>query len=187
VLRIYSISRPYLGCGWAIHPLTGSLLKFSASDVPKFRAGKLPEKVVSALNFCDHPYTLNPTSRKDDLPQNDSNKIAKIYSRLSFLRKKSFFISIAYAAIGCRIYPDATIAMRALINELPSHDSEACLQRALTVAKCSKKFKTHGVVLIGAQLPLKSLHAWIVEDGVQPDPEDRQWVNFLPLLALAYP
>ena len=77
--------------------------------------------------------------------------------------------------------------MRALINELPSHDSEACLQRALTVAKCSKKFKTHGVVLIGAQLPLKSLHAWIVEDGVQPDPEDRQWVNFLPLLALAYP
>jgi hypothetical protein len=64
--------------------------------------------------------------------------------------------------------------------------TESCLQKALTVAKTSKKFKTHGVLFIGAQLPLKNMHAWIIEDGIQPDQADRNWINYLPLLALAY-
>ena len=64
--------------------------------------------------------------------------------------------------------------------------AESCLQKALTVAKVSKKFKSHGVLFIGAQLPLKSMHAWIIEDGIQPDQSDRKWINYLPLLALAY-
>ena len=47
-------------------------------------------------------------------------------------------------------------------------------------------FKKNGVLFIGAQLPLKSLHAWIIEDNFQPDRDDRQWINYRPLLALTY-
>jgi hypothetical protein len=78
-------------------------------------------------------------------------------------------------------------AMSAIDRIFPGdQNTESCLQRALTVAKVSKKFKSHGVLFIGAQLPLKNMHAWIIEDGIQPDRADRKWINFLPLLAIAY-
>ena len=187
MLRIYSIAKPYSGSGWAIHPFSGSLLKFSESDVSKFESTQIPTKVLLALDFCNNPYKLSPPLFLDEsIGYYNDTKIESVYRHLSYLRKKSFFLSLIYAGIGKRLYPDSISAMKALTRKLPSHDTEACLQRALTVAKTSKKFKSHGVLFIGAQLPLKSLHAWIIEDGVQPDAQDRQWINFLPLLALTY-
>jgi hypothetical protein len=187
VLSIYSIAKTYLGKGWAIHPLSGSLLKFAESDLVKFKSTQIPPKVLLALDFCNNPYKLSPPIYFDEsIACYNDKKIESVYRKLSYLRRKSFFLSIIYAGIRKKLYPDSISAMNALARILPSHDSEACLQRALTVAKTSKKFKSHGVLFIGAQLPLKSLHAWIIEDGVQPDAQDRQWINFLPLIALTY-
>jgi hypothetical protein len=56
----------------------------------------------------------------------------------------------------------------------------------LTVAKCSNSFKKNGVIFIGAHLPLKDMHAWIIEGNHQPDNEDRQWINYVPLMAITY-
>jgi hypothetical protein len=61
-----------------------------------------------------------------------------------------------------------------------------CLQRCLSVAKTSSSFQKSGVIFIGALLPLREMHAWIIEDGQQPDNEDRDWINFTPLLALCF-
>jgi hypothetical protein len=30
------------------------------------------------------------------------------------------------------------------------------------------------------------MHAWIIENGTQPDPQDREWILYRPLLALYY-
>jgi hypothetical protein len=48
----------------------------------------------------------------------------------------------------------------------------------------SRKFADMGVVLIGVFLPSRSLHAWIIEDGMQPDSSDKQWINFQPVAAV---
>ena len=134
------------------------------------------------------PYQLGSTS-EINLALNTENDLAlkKIYSRVSYFRKKSFFVSTLYASLKRPIYGNSFEAMSAISRIFPEEQyAESCLQKALTVAKVSKKFKSHGVLFIGAQLPLKSMHAWIIEDGIQPDRADRKWVNYLPLLALAY-
>jgi len=40
------------------------------------------------------------------------------------------------------------------------------------------------VIFIGVFLPSKSMHAWIIEDGIQPDPSDTMWINFQPVAVL---
>ena len=188
MLKFYSLSSTYLDSGWAIHPLSGALLKFSVSKVTSFRSHNLPEKVLSALAFCKEPYQLSP-ALKSNIGVNAEVEagLKNIYTRLSFLRRYSFFASILYARLRCPIYESAFEAMNAISHLFPEDKyAESCLQRALTAAKTSKKFKTHGVLFIGAQLPLKNMHAWIIEDGIQPDIEDRQWINYLPLVALTY-
>jgi hypothetical protein len=188
VLKLYSLSSTYLESGWAIHPLSGALLKFSDAKVPSFRAKKLPLKVSSALALCMEPYQLNPAPNLiPDLNSTSEIDLKKIYSRLSYLRRKSFLLSVFYTSLRRPIYETSFDAMSDISRLFPEDlHAESCLQKALTVAKVSKKFKSHGVLFIGAQLPLKSMHAWIIEDGIQPDQADRKWVNYLPLLALAY-
>ena len=134
------------------------------------------------------PYQLNPAPNL--IPVSNSKAeidLKKIYSRLSYLRKKSFLLSVFYTSLRRSLYETSFEAMSDISHLFPEDQyAESCLQKALTVAKVSKKFKSHGVLFIGAQLPLKSMHAWIIEDGIQPDQADRRWINYLPLLALAY-
>lgn len=188
MLKFYSLSSKYLESGWSIHPLSGSLIKFPESKVPSFRAQNLPLKVSSALALCMEPYQLVPASNPNpNLNSRAEIDLKIIYSRLSYLRKKSFLLSVFYTSLRKPIYETSFEAMSDLSRLFPEDQyAESCLQKALTVAKVSKKFKSHGVLFIGAQLPLKSMHAWIIEDGIQPDQADRKWVNYLPLLALAY-
>lgn len=188
MLKFYFLSSTYLGSGWAIHPLTGALIKYPESKVSSFRSENLPAKISTALGFCMEPYQLGSMLEIVPAVSNEHDLALKqIYSRLSYFREKNFFASILYASLRRPIYENSIEAMSAISRVFPEDQyTEACLQRALTVAKMSIKFKSHGVLLIGAQLPLKSMHAWIIEDGFQPDKTDRRWINYLPLLALAY-
>jgi hypothetical protein len=61
---------------------------------------------------------------------------------------------------------------------------QLCLQRAFLASKISKSFEANGVIFIGAFLPTGDMHAWIIENGIQPDSDDRGWINYRPLLAL---
>jgi len=188
VLKYYSLTSTYLDSGWAIHPLSGSLLRFDQKRIEAFKSVNIPLKVTEALHYCENPYRLTPsTMSRSDLDVGQNEKLKSIYRNLSWLRKRNFFCTVFYAGINQPLYSDSTCAMDALSNLLPQYNSaESCLQRSLTVAKTSKNFKKNGVLFIGAQLPLKSLHAWIIEDNVQPDRHDRQWINYKPLLALTF-
>lgn len=188
MLKFYSLSSTYLGSGWAIHPLSGALIKYPESKVSSFRSENLPAKVSTALSFCMEPYQLGSTlAITPALNAENDSALKTIYTRTSYFREKNFFVSTLYASLRRPIFENSLEAMSAISRLFPEdHYTESCLQRALTVAKVSIKFKSHGVLFIGAQLPLKSMHAWIIEDGIQPDMADRRWINYLPLLALAY-
>ena len=72
------------------------------------------------------------------------------------------------------------------INSLPPQvefKHQLCLQRAFLSSKISRGFIDNGVIFIGAFLPTGDMHAWIIENGKQPDYDDRGWVNYRPLLA----
>ncbi len=59
-----------------------------------------------------------------------------------------------------------------------------CLPRAIFAATTSRKFKQHGVMLIGAFLPSTQMHAWVIEDNQQPDLWDNEWICYKPVYML---
>jgi len=193
VLHTYSLGKAYLGCGWAIHPLSGSLLKTSVDNVDRFRGSELPLIVINSLNHCDKPYSLSPSlgssakSRSPNLVKSDpSFQIQNHFQKIKRYRSLNFYASILYASITRTCFMDSKEAFAALnaLNEDVTHNS--CLEKCLTVAKCSASFREKGVLLIGAHLPLQAMHAWIIEDDCQPDGDDRQWINFMPLMAISH-
>ena len=185
MLRFFSLSNTCFDSGWAIHPLSGSLLKFSPDKTPAFRAANIPKSILKAYDFCVEPYKLNPTISQNDIsiPTVDK-KLDRIYKRLARLKGVNFYLAVLYASFQTPLYADSQAAIQAINRLFPDDpDPESCLQRSLTVAKVSKSFYKDGVLFIGAQLPLKSMHAWIIEGKIQPDAADRQWINFFPLIA----
>jgi hypothetical protein len=60
------------------------------------------------------------------------------------------------------------------------------LQRCLLAAKISSSFKKNGVLFIGFSSSIKDMHAWIIEGNIQPDFDDRVWINYKPLLAITF-
>jgi hypothetical protein len=192
VFRTYSLSKAYLGSGWAIHPLSGSLLKTELSKVHNFQSSSLPSKVKNGLDCCDDPYSLTPprsSSLVSDAYRTDnfdaSLCIQSQFKKIKRWRSFNFYAAILYASIPSVCFDDSKEAFAAL-NTLDENDTrDTCLEKCLTVAKCSLSFRKKGVLFIGAHLPLQAMHAWIIEEGYQPDEDDRQWINFLPLMAIA--
>jgi hypothetical protein len=60
------------GSGWAIHPLTGNLLRFQQEKIKSFESKNIPELVTKSLKLCDEPYRLSPT--KLDITKIDNKK-----------------------------------------------------------------------------------------------------------------
>jgi len=175
-------------CSWCICPFSGSLIK--ASSKPK-NSKTVPDKVAQALRYCSNPYLCKPHIREPserhrfDQTLNTLNRMHRLLERIG---SGQFFVSRCYASIRHEIFMDTSHAMAA-IGELPSekeYSHRLCLQRTLLAAKTSKSFKTNGVLFVGSLLPTPDMHAWIIEDGCQPDANDRQWILFRPMLALYY-
>ena len=99
--------------------------------------------------------------------------------------KLNFGLGRWFSKLGQPIFKDAGEAIR-FFRKYKSGDiqNDLCLPRSLFAASTSKKFKDKGVVFIGVTLPSKSMHAWVIEDGMQPDPYDTMWINFQPVAAI---
>lgn len=191
MLRTFSLGRAYLGSGWAIHPLTGSLLKTSLESVDRFSSVKVPQKIDIALKQVNQPYLLkaplniHPLSNfvNPDLNSKEINLKNK-FENLKLYKSLNFYLALLYAGIPSICYEDSREAFVSL-NSFPIElTRDSCLEKCLTVAKCSASFRDKGVLFLGAHLPLQAMHAWIIEDDDQPDESDRQWINFLPLMAI---
>lgn len=185
MLTTTSLGRVSFENGWVIHPFSGELLKFDVQSIDLFN-GKYCKKIIEALHFCNNPYLLSRNNyiQATDVENEKIDDLSKIFSRLNILGNRRFLLSRIYSSFQTCIFENSAEAMNA-INQLPVDVTEnRCLQKCLAVAKTSTSFKENGVIFLGAHLPLKEMHAWIIEDGIQPDLEDRSWINFTPLLAI---
>jgi hypothetical protein len=146
---------------------------------------KIPEKVRIALNNNNNPYFLS-TYNIDNLDffQN-SVKLKKYIYRLNLLCDKSFYLAKLYSNSKIKEFENSTQALKFYRNiEHLKEQNTLCLPRTLFAASKSKLFKEKGVIFIGIFLPSTNLHAWIIEDGCQPDTQDIIWTNYQPIAAI---
>lgn len=174
---------------WHISPWTGSLLRKRATPA-KHAPLHLPEKLKSALALCENPFSCRWASQPSDvfLDGNDFASLEKCYRRLLMLGSGRFFLSTLYARqrLPCVDTTHEVFSGLSRIRDASENRSVRCLQRCLTAVKTSRSFPDGGVLFIGACTDALTMHAWILEDGMQPDPYDRQWINYRPLVAFSY-
>ena len=143
------------------------------------------QKLQKALDFCDNPYLMPPSGIDSKESLNRSPREARKAERLISLCRLNFFLARKYAAFSTPIFPDSKEAIDFFHNSTPRSDrSSLCLPRSLFAAKTSQGFKDKGVIFIGTFLPSRQMHAWIIEDGEQPDPCDKIWHLYKPVAAI---
>jgi len=172
---------------WTVCPITGSLLKTNMHKNEKMKM-KIPLKVLKAIEFCNQPYSccLNNDS-KEVQPRELKlvEKTNKIHEILLKIGNNRFYLTRLYSSFKHELF-NTTVESIFQINSIEIQielKHRLCLQRAFLAAKISKSFENNGVLFIGAFLPTGDMHAWIIENGVQPDSDDRGWINYRPLLA----
>jgi hypothetical protein len=171
---------------WFISPWSGALFR---STLPSFCAvsENILPKVKAALAICNEPFSCRWSpdldQRHSKIEQNSQlNWLAQAFV---FLGNKRFLFATICAGYSLGLFNTTRQAFAAIsaVQGLSWAD-DSCLQRSLLAAMTSKSFGDLGVLFIGAELSTGEMHAWIIENGEQPDSEDRSWINYRPLLAL---
>lgn len=188
MLRPYLLPILYRDHWWYISPITGSLIKTKKAPVAQ-HGRHLPRLISAALLHCEDPYLCrwDPKPITVRLEKPNERRLSTFNRMFLRLGNRRFFLSILYAGISHHLFENTQHAMGAIsmMQEHALRRDELCLPRTLLAAKTSKTFQQKGVIFIGALITTGDMHAWIIEDGRQPDPEDRFWINFRPLLAYA--
>lgn len=149
-----------------------------------------PKKLSVQLSFCHSPYTICESIelQHDGYlhgSQENRKALQKAFRIVRLWRAKAFCLACGYAALGSPCFSDSAAGIKFFrSNVLVSQQATLCLPRALFAASMSQRFPDAGVVFIGVFLPSRSMHAWIIEDGHQPDKNDSMWVNFRPVAAI---
>ncbi len=170
---------------YALNPLFGMLLEFEKSNQNKTTT--TPKKLTDALGYCNNPYTL---SKNESITIKNTPLLKKYTLRLYInllinINKLNFGLGRKFTGLGQPVFNNASTSINFFRNNKPGAiQSDLCLPRSLFAASTSKLFKEKGVVFIGVSLPSNLMHAWIIEDGKQPDPFDTMWINFQPAAAI---
>jgi len=146
----------------------------------------MPEKIHQALELCDKPYQLAASAPATNEPSPKANTIDEDRSAMRLVRlcRNNFFMSRLFAGLPTPSFETASTAIRHFREIVPGNQKTLCFSRALYAAKTSSQFSKSGVVFIGVFLPSRSMHAWVIEDRQQPDPQDTYWTNFRPVAAI---
>jgi len=173
---------------WFVSPWSGSL--YRSSLYPHWaEVVILPQKVKDALAICNEPFSCRWSPGLDqrlfETGKDNRLTLKRLARTLVVLGNKRFLLSTICAGFNFGILHTTRQAFAAVssLQGLSSAD-DACLQRSLLAAMTSRSFVESGVLFIGAELSTAEMHAWIIENGEQPDAEDRTWINYRPLLAM---
>lgn len=146
---------------------------------------QLHKKVKDALRFCNEPYLMLNAQLCLDGAHKCSEKQKTRVQRMIYLSRVNLFLARQYASYSKPFFNKSSDAINFFHEATPSSErSKLCLPRSLFAAKTSKSFKDAGVILIGVFLPSRQMHAWIIEDGQQPDPYDNIWHLYRPVAAI---
>jgi hypothetical protein len=167
---------------YIVSELTGDLLVMKRQLISYNSLDSI--KLCNALSLCDNPYKL--FFWQNISPIKYISKEIKIHARIIiFLSRINFFLAKQYASIKSEVFADSSEAISYFHSITTKKEmNNLCLPRTLFAAKTSKLFDNDGVIFIGVFLPSRSMHSWIIEKNIQPDPEDNIWHQFRPIAAI---
>lgn len=182
-MKIFFFSATYKGMFYRIHKTLGFLLEYTSYDKCPV---ELPKKIEAHFNQVANPYLLKPfcePPHKNTISSTPFHTrfIAKLFTFLC-LRSFLFVRLLSYCHIP--IFDTAEQAILFYRKLFPNKQQNLCLPRSLFAACTSKTFKRDGALFIGVFLPSRAMHAWILEDGKQPDQYDYMWICFQPVAVL---
>ena len=173
--------------GYFLDRFLGSLLQTSSPQIQVDM--HFPEKLKRNLTLCSQPYLLDRQSPKPPYSMTGDSSCVHLTKRASRLmrlcRSNLFWLAHQYASFSKPLLQDSSEAIALFRKETTQFPQNTlCLPRSLFASSASRRFAEAGVLFIGVFLPSRSMHAWILEDGRQPDADDQMWINFQPVAAL---
>jgi hypothetical protein len=175
----YSIGKnKYFLCPWS-----GDLLIEQSKKEDQSK--KTSEKIDKLRSLCDNPYAINKIDYTCNYSFDRSINFKRNTNLLIYICRFNFFIARKYAEFKRPAFPDSVQAIEYFHSI--SHALEInklCLPRSLFCAQTSQAFKENGAIFIGVFLPTRSMHAWIIENGMQPDRRDNIWHQYRPIAAI---
>lgn len=180
------LSLPYLvgSLEYSVCPWTGDLLVVERESKNQVTSC-LPEKVKIALDLCDNPYRLKRSNDNLNKELIQVKRVKLTKKILTFFCSFNFLLARKYSDFKGIYFSDSASAINFFYSITPSYQiNKLCLPRALFAAKTSNIFDKEGVIFIGAFLPSRSMHAWVIEKGAQPDARDEIWHQYRPIAAI---
>jgi hypothetical protein len=182
-MNIILFSADYKGKVYRINKTFGFLLEYFIYE--KYKA-ELPKKIEVLFKQVNNPYLLKQTT---EIPKNNITPKKPFYTKFlaklfTFLCLQSFLFVRVLACFRFPIFNTTVEAILFYRKLYPSEQQNLCLPRSLFAACTSKTFKKNGGLFIGVFLPSRAMHAWIVEEGKQPDPFDDIWICYQPVAVM---
>ena len=112
--------------------------------------------------------------------------VVRVYAKiLTWLSRHSFMGAYVFSKLLSPRYEDAQEAVAVYYRIIPGEQQrKLCLARMLFASSMSKRFKKHGIGVIGAFLPSRQMHAWVMEDGRPADRWDNEWICYQPVAVI---
>lgn len=142
---------------------------------------ELTEKGAAALRLVDSPFAITPGTLgpKRDV---DFGRTVRAYGRTLIWLYRHFYPGLwllSHLRLG--VFDNATDAIDAFVKIHPKDQKVLCLPRSIFAATLSRRFRKEGTMFIGAFLPSRHLHAFIIEGGKNPCRFDAGWTNYTPV------
>jgi hypothetical protein len=186
-MQFFNLGLQNESSGYFLERFFGSLIQTSSPHVHV--KNNFPDKLKRNIILCNQPYLLDRQSPKTPYSMTGDSSCVHLTKRASRLvrlwRSNLFWLAHQYASFSKPLLQDSSEAIALFRKETPQFPQNTlCLPRSLFAASASRRFAEAGVLFIGVFLPSRSMHAWILEDGSQPDADDQMWINFQPVAAL---
>ncbi len=140
--------------------------------------GKLPEILESVNN----PFNINTTPLFHPVSKKDIFGIRSYAKLLIWLYRHFYFGLYLISHLRLKYYENAVEATDAFCRIIGEDSQDVmCLPRSVFAATTSKRFKEKGAMFIGAFLPSRHMHAWVIEDNCNSWRQDNKWINFVPV------
>jgi hypothetical protein len=188
-MKFFAIGLHKKSSTFILEQIFGSLLQVPNPQKKRIDNLQFPEKLKRNLTLCSQPYLLERQSPKAPYSMTGDSSYLHLTKRASRLvrlwRSNLFWLAHQYASFSKPVLQDSSEAIALFRKETKEFPQNTlCLPRSLFAASASQRFADTGVLFIGVFLPSRSMHAWILEDGRQPDADDQMWINFQPVAAL---
>lgn len=186
-MKFYQIPIIFSDKLFFFNQVLGALMTKSLTTKVYVTNKEIPKSIIGQYQMVLNPFKSMATNYDIDNMCVRVSILAKFYGRLMvFTSKYSFIGAIILAKVPFVKYSSTKLAIASFKKIYPGnlHQRTLCLPRTLFAVATSKSFKKNGVAFVGVFLPSRKMHAWVIEDNLNPDPYDDAWICYQPVAAI---